>query len=98
MIYIPRHITYYPDNRTQENKMVGYVTRLGVNKNGYRILVEKQKGKRPLGRPKHRWENNIERDKKQDGRVWTGLILLKKGTMVGRSECGNKTSGSVLSE
>jgi hypothetical protein len=30
--------------------------RRGVN----RVLVEKPEGKRPLGRPRHRWENNIK--------------------------------------
>jgi hypothetical protein len=28
----------------------------------YRVLVGKPKGKRPLGRPKHRWEDNIKMD------------------------------------
>jgi hypothetical protein len=30
--------------------------------NSYRILVGKPEGKRPLGRPRRRWENNIEMD------------------------------------
>jgi hypothetical protein len=44
--------------------MVEYVTHFGENKNAYRILVEKNERMRPIGRPKYRWENNIERDKK----------------------------------
>jgi len=28
----------------------------------YRVLVRKPEGKRPLGRPRHRWEDNIKRD------------------------------------
>jgi hypothetical protein len=44
--------------------MVEYVTRLGENKNAYRILVERSKRMRPIGRPKHRWENSIKRDRK----------------------------------
>jgi hypothetical protein len=28
----------------------------------YRVLVEKPEGKRPLGRPRHRWEDNIRMD------------------------------------
>ena len=28
----------------------------------HRVLVGKPEGKRPLGRPRHRWENNIKRD------------------------------------
>jgi hypothetical protein len=44
--------------------MVGYVTCLGENKNAYRTLVEKKERMKPIGRPKHRWEDNIKRDKK----------------------------------
>jgi hypothetical protein len=32
----------------------------GVTRNAYRILVGKPEGKRPLGRPRHRWEDNIK--------------------------------------
>jgi hypothetical protein len=36
--------------------MAGHVSKLGEKENAYRILV----GKRPLGRPKCRWLNNIK--------------------------------------
>jgi hypothetical protein len=32
----------------------------GEKRNAYRILVGKPEGKRPLGRPRHRWEDNIK--------------------------------------
>jgi hypothetical protein len=34
----------------------------GENRNAYMILVGKLEGKRPLGRPRHRWEDNIRMD------------------------------------
>jgi hypothetical protein len=34
----------------------------GVKRNAYRILVGKPEGKSPLGRPRHRWVNNIKMD------------------------------------
>jgi hypothetical protein len=37
----------------------GRVTRLEEKINAYRVLVRKVEGKRPLGRPCHRWEENI---------------------------------------
>jgi hypothetical protein len=36
----------------------GYVARIGENRNAYRFLVGKPEGKRPLGRPRRRWEDN----------------------------------------
>jgi hypothetical protein len=39
----------------------------------YRFLVRKPKGKRPLGRPRHRWEDNIKIDLREtgiDGENW----------------------------
>jgi hypothetical protein len=40
---------------------------MGDNKNAYRILVGKQEGKRPLGRPKHRWVDNIKINRREVG-------------------------------
>jgi hypothetical protein len=34
----------------------------GEKGNAYRLLVGKPEGKRPVGRPRHRWEYNIKRD------------------------------------
>ena len=45
-----------------------------------RALVEKPGGKRQLGRPRHRWEDNIKTDRRVIGRAWTGLIWLRVGT------------------
>jgi hypothetical protein len=45
-----------------------------------RILVEKPDGNKPLGRPRCRWEDNIEMGFKCDGVIWTGLIWLRIGS------------------
>jgi hypothetical protein len=39
----------------------------------YRVLVRKPEGKRPLGRPRRRWENDIEMDLRKcvEGMNWT---------------------------
>ena len=37
-----------------------HVARMGERRGVYRVLVGKPGGKRPLGRPRHRWEDNIE--------------------------------------
>jgi hypothetical protein len=44
----------------------------------YKVLVGKPKGKRPLGRPWRRWEDNIRMDLQEMGcGVWTGLSWLR---------------------
>jgi hypothetical protein len=39
----------------------GHVARMGDGRGVYRVLGGKPEGKRPLGRPRHRWEDNIRR-------------------------------------
>jgi len=40
----------------------GHIARMGERRGVYRILVRKPEGKRLLGRPRHRWEDNIKMD------------------------------------
>jgi hypothetical protein len=44
---------------------------MGAKRNAYRISVGKPKGKRPLGRPRRRWVDNIKMDLREIG--WDGL-------------------------
>jgi hypothetical protein len=51
---------------------------MGEKRNAYKILMRKPERRRPLGRPKRRWDNiKMER---QEGMVWTGSIWLRIGT------------------
>ena len=43
-------------------RLVGHVARMGERRGIYRVLVGKLEGKRPLWRPRHRWEDDIKRD------------------------------------
>ena len=40
---------------------------MGEGRGVYRVLVRKPEGKRPLGRPRHRWEDNIKMDLQKVG-------------------------------
>jgi hypothetical protein len=44
---------------------------IGEKRNAYRILVENPEGKRPQGRPRHRWVDNIKMDPREIG--WDGV-------------------------
>jgi len=48
-------------------RWAGRVARMGEKRGVYRVLVEKSEGKRPLGRPRHRWEDNIRMDLQEVG-------------------------------
>jgi hypothetical protein len=40
----------------------GHIARMGAKRGAYRILVGRPEGRRPLGRPRHRWDDNIKMD------------------------------------
>jgi len=55
-----------------------HVTHMTESRNAYRVLVGKPEGKRPLVRPRHRWENNIKMDLQEVGwGVWTVSVWLR---------------------
>ena len=48
-------------------RCTGHVACMGDRRGVYRVLVGKPEGKRPLGRPRHRWEDNIKMDLQEVG-------------------------------
>jgi hypothetical protein len=62
--------------KSKRMRWSGHVARMGEKRNAYRLLVGKPEGKRPLGRPRHRWVDNIRVDFGEVGWgdvVWIGL-------------------------
>jgi hypothetical protein len=57
--------------KSKKMRWAGHVTRMGEKRNAYRILVGKPEGKRPLGRPRRRWVDNIKIDLRELG--WYAL-------------------------
>jgi len=43
-------------------RLVGHVACMGERRVEYRVLVGKPEGRRPLGRPRSRWEDNVKLD------------------------------------
>jgi len=57
-LYSSLHIT--PVIISRIIRWMGHVARIGESSGAHRFLVKKSEGKRPLGRPGRRWEDNIE--------------------------------------
>jgi hypothetical protein len=54
----------------EKNEMGGAVVRMGERRGAYRILVGRPEGRRPLGRPRRKWEDNIKMELQEVG--WAG--------------------------
>ncbi|KAJ4448731.1 hypothetical protein ANN_00122 [Periplaneta americana] len=62
--------------KSRRLRWAGHVARMGESRNAYRVLVGRPEGKRPLGRPRRRWEDNIKMDLREvgyDDRDWINL-------------------------
>jgi hypothetical protein len=62
--------------KSRRMRWAGHVARMGEKRNAYRLLVENPEGKRPLGRPRRRWVDNIRMDLGEGGWGdvdWIGL-------------------------
>jgi hypothetical protein len=62
--------------KSMRMRWAGHVAPMGEKRNAYRILVGKPEGKRPLGRPRSSWLDNIKmdlRDIRWDGVDWIEL-------------------------
>ena len=52
--------------KSRRMRRAGHVAHMGEEWVLYRVLVEKPEGKRPLGRPRRRWVNNIRKDLREE--------------------------------
>jgi hypothetical protein len=57
LYYLPNIVWVVKSRRM---RWAGHVARVGEGRGVHRVLVGKPEGKRPLGRPRHRWEDNIK--------------------------------------
>jgi hypothetical protein len=53
--------------KSRRMRWTGHVARMGEERNVYRVLMEKPEGKRPLGRPRRRWDDGIRMDVRKIG-------------------------------
>ena len=63
--------------KSRRLRWAGHVAHMEQFRNSYRVLVGKRESKRPLGRPRHRWKDNIKMDLREvgcDPRDWIALV------------------------
>ena len=66
--------------KSRRMRLAGHVARMGEGRGVHRVLMGKPERKRLLGRPRHRWEDNIKMDLREVGGVKTGWSWLRIGT------------------
>jgi hypothetical protein len=73
---------------------------MGEERKVYKVLLGKPEGKRPLGRPRRRWEDGIRMDLREIGLGGCGLdsTVSVQGPVAGCCECGDEPSGSCATE
>ena len=69
--------------KSRRMRWAGHVARMGEERGVCRVLVGKPEGRRPLGRPRRRWVDNIRMDLQEVG-IWIGLGWPRIGTGGGR--------------
>ena len=69
--------------KSRRMRWAGHVARMGEGRGVHRVLVGKPEGKRPLGRPRRRWEDNISWIFRKWEGVETGWSWLRTGTGCG---------------
>jgi len=80
--------------KSRRMRWVGHVARMGERRGVFRFLVGKPEGKRPLGRPRRRWEDNINMNLQEVGCGsvdWIELVQDRDGC-----KWGNEPSRSII--
>jgi len=70
-----------------------HVVCMGEKRGVYEVLVGKPEGRRPIGRPRHRWEDNIKMDLQEVG--CGGMNWIELGQVMDTCKCDNEPSGSI---
>jgi hypothetical protein len=74
-----KYLTYlvHVAQSTVSKALAGNVALMEEMRNACSLFVRKPEGKRPHGRPRRRWEDNIRIDLREIGMVWTGFVWLR---------------------
>jgi hypothetical protein len=75
------HILYLSQNvirqiKSRRMRWARHVARMGEKRKVYRVLVGKSEGKRPFGRPRHKWQDGIRTDLREKWRPPVNMVNL----------------------
>ena len=86
--------------KSRRMRWAGHVARMDEERGAYMVLVGKPEGKRPLGRPRCKWVDNIRMDLQEVGCGGMDWIELAQDRDKWRVlvVCGNDPSGSIKCE
>jgi hypothetical protein len=85
--------------KSRRMRWAGHVARMGEERNVYKVLMGKPGGKRPLRRPRRRWEDGIRMDLREiSWGVQIGSSWLRTGPVAGSCEYGDEPSSSGATE
>jgi hypothetical protein len=87
--------------KSRRMRWAEHVARMAKERKVYKVLVGKSEGKRPLGRPRRRWEDGIRMDLREIGLGGGGGLDLTssgQGPLKGCCECGDEPLGSCATE
>jgi hypothetical protein len=71
--------------KSRRMRWAGHVAHMGEGRGVYRVLVGRPEGKRPLGRPRRRWEDNIKANLREIGIYGANWIQLAQDTVQWRA-------------
>jgi hypothetical protein len=81
--------------KSRRLRWTGHVVRMEEGNSALKILTGKPTGKRPLGWPRRRWEENIRMDLRRSGCQYEELSWFDSGLLESPCKCGIKPLGSV---
>jgi hypothetical protein len=87
--------------KSRRMRWAGHVARMGEERKVYKVLMGKPEGKRPLGRPRRRWEDGIRMDLREiglGGGCGLDSTVSGQGPVAGCCGYGDEPSGSCATE
>jgi hypothetical protein len=84
--------------KSRRKRWAGHAARMGEEIKMHKVLVGKPEGKRPLGRPRRRWEDGIRMDLRELGVCGLDSTVSVQGPVAGSCEYGDEPSGSFSTE